>query len=182
MSARRLAYLFGFVVLAISGLYVFVYLWRWEWNRAMFAGVLFIATEVALATATVLDRLRRLDERVGDVTRQATASRPPADPRVLTHLREAAPPPRAHFAWLRRTGEGGELGIFVPVLMGAGVVMSGLAWVVERVARATAEPVLERGLARRLAPLAFPADGLLGRPARVPASDATSRARGPVPR
>jgi hypothetical protein len=43
--------------------------------------------------------------------------------------------------------------VFVPVLMGAGVIMSGLAWVIERLARRTARPTLERGLAARLAPL-----------------------------
>jgi hypothetical protein len=43
--------------------------------------------------------------------------------------------------------------VFVPVLMGAGVIMSGLAWIVERVARRTARPALERGLAVHMAPL-----------------------------
>ena len=41
--------------------------------------------------------------------------------------------------------------MFVPVLLGAGVVLSALAWVVDRVARLTAVPTMERGLARKLA-------------------------------
>ena len=46
-------------------------------------------------------------------------------------------------------------------LIGMGVVASGLAWLVERLARATAGPALERGLASRLAPLAWPTGGLV---------------------
>jgi hypothetical protein len=53
------------------------------------------------------------------------------------------------------------MNVFVPVLMGAGVLMSGLAWIVERVARATVRPVAERGLAAQLDGLALPATGFL---------------------
>jgi hypothetical protein len=49
----------------------------------------------------------------------------------------------------------------VPVLIGMGVVASGLAWLVERLARATAGPALERGLAARLTALSWPAGGLV---------------------
>ena len=52
----------------------------------------------------------------------------------------------------------------MPVLMGVGALASALAWAVERLARATAGPVLERGLAGRMAPLSWPAAGLAGRP------------------
>jgi hypothetical protein len=43
--------------------------------------------------------------------------------------------------------------------MGAGVLMSGIAWVVERLARATISPAAERGLAAQLDTLALPAGG-----------------------
>lgn len=46
--------------------------------------------------------------------------------------------------------------VFVPVLMVTGVLLSGLAWVVQRVASATARPAAERRLAGRLAVLAAP--------------------------
>jgi hypothetical protein len=152
-------------VLAVTALYFFVYLWRWEWNRALIAGVLFVATEVAIATATILNRLHRLGERL---------SAP--DPAVLARIRETAPPAHDHFEWL--SPRSGRLGVFVPVLIGMGVVASGLAWLVERLARATAKPVLERGLAARLAPLAWPTGGLL------PEADDDPLALldGPVPR
>ena len=148
MRAGRIAGLLGAVVLASTALYFFVYLWRWEWNRALIAGVLFVATEVAVATATVLKRLHRLDDRLAT-----------PDPAVLARIRESAPPPRDHFEWL--SPKSGQMGVFVPVLIGMGVVASGLAWLVERLARATAGPVMERGLAARLSPLSWPKGGLV---------------------
>jgi hypothetical protein len=51
--------------------------------------------------------------------------------------------------------------VFIPVLLGAGAVLSGLAWVVERVARATAGRSAETGLARDLGALDLPQGGLL---------------------
>jgi hypothetical protein len=148
MRAGRLAGALGGAVMFFTALYFFVYLWRWEWNRALIAGVLFVATEVAMATAVVLSRLRRMDARL-----QAP------DPAVLARIRETAPAPRDHFEWLSPQAD--RFSVFVPVLIGMGVVASGLAWLVERVARVTAGPVLERGLASRLSALAWPAGGLV---------------------
>ena len=148
MSPRRISALLGGAVLVSTALYCFVYLWRWEWNRALIAGLLFVATEVAMATATVLNRVRGLGDRLAS-----------PDPAVLARIHEAAPPPRNHFEWL--SPKSGHLGVFVPVLIGMGVVASALAWLVERLARATAGPALERGLAARLSPLAWPAGGLV---------------------
>jgi hypothetical protein len=144
--ARRIGIALGLAVLCSSGAYVFVYLYRWEWNRALVAGVFFLSAEVALGFAAVLHRLHGMGP----------------DPRVAARVRDARPEPRHPFAWL--APEGGQMSVFVPVLMGAGIVLSGIAWLVERLAGATAGPVLERGLARRLSRLALPEDGLLGRP------------------
>jgi len=163
MKANRLPSLLAVIVLVASGLYFFVYLWRWEWNRAVVAGVLFLAAEVGLATVVVLNRIGRLGEQ--------------ARPETLNRIRETAPPPRDHFAWLRPRD---ELGVFVPVLMGVGAVASVLAWVVERLARATAGPALERGLAGRLAAISWPGAGLKGSPS--PEADPLSLLAGPVPR
>ena len=148
MRRRRISGILGGAVLASTAVYFFVYLWRWEWNRALIAGMLFIATEVAVAAGVVLNRLNSLEDRL-------TAP----DPAVLARIRESAPPTRDHFEWL--SPKSGQLGVFVPVLIGMGVVASGLAWLVERLARVTAGPVLERGLAARLGPLAWPAGGLV---------------------
>ena len=73
---------------------------------------------------------------------------------MLGHIREAAPEPSKPFAWLDPHDQ--RMGVFVPVLMGAGLVMSGLAWLIERLARRTAGPALERGLAGQLSALALP--------------------------
>jgi hypothetical protein len=86
------------------------------------------------------------------------------DGSTLDHLRATAPPQRVTFRWLRPDGPA----VFVPVLLGAGIAVSGLAWVVERVARFSARPVMERGLAGRLEPLTLPAGGPLGSRADVP--------------
>jgi hypothetical protein len=165
MRAGRIAGVLGVAVLVSTALYFFVYLWRWEWNRALIAGILFIATEVAVATVVVLNRIQRLGDRLAA-----------PDPAVLARIRESAPPPHDHFEWL--SPKSGHMGVFVPVLIGMGVVASGLAWLVERLARATAGPAMERGLAARLGPLAWPAGGLvpedddplavLDRPVRTP--------------
>jgi hypothetical protein len=155
MTAGRLAKLFMGVVLAATGTYVFIYLWRWEWNRALLAGVLFIAAEVAMATTLVLDRLRRLERRFDSPDRPRTV-----DPQTLARIQDSAPPPHEPFAWLRPQQD--RFGVFVPILMGVGVVASALAWVVERLARATAGPAMERGLASRLAVLAWPDTPLIG--------------------
>ena len=162
MRTNKLASLLGVIVLLATGLYFFVYLWRWEWNRAMVAGLLFVAAEVGMATALVLRRIGRLGQM--------------AAPEVVARIRETAPPPRDHFEWLKPRG---EMGVFVPVLLGVGAVASALAWLVERLARATAGPALERGLAGRMAPLAWPASGLAGRSERN--ADPLSLLTGPVP-
>lgn len=171
---RRLRYLILIGAVAATGAYLFVYLFRWEWHRAIVAGVLFVAAEVALAAAAILDRLRAIESRLAPgAGGAATAS---GDPGVeaLARLKETAPDPRTNFEWLSRQGSG--MSVFVPLLLGAGVVLSGAAWLVERVARVTAKPVLERGLAARLAPLGLPAGTLSGAP-----PPAQSRRRSLVP-
>lgn len=148
MNARRLGYLAAIVTLVASGVYFFVYLDRWEWNRALISGVIFLAAEIALLGGLALDHIRALRAA------QAASDQPRRgpNPRVLARIRDSAPPQRIRFAWLRPD----TTNVFVPVLLGAGVVFSGLAWVVERVARATAGRSMERGLAVRLGSLELP--------------------------
>ncbi|HVM02473.1 MAG TPA: hypothetical protein VM263_07365 [Acidimicrobiales bacterium] len=159
---RKLRYAVLLGALGATGVYLFVYLVRWEWHRALVAGVLFVAAEVALASAAVLDRLRSIQHALeaapGPADRPASAP----DPSTLARVRQSAPEPRTSFEWLSRPGS--EMSVFVPLLLGAGVVLSGVAWLVERVARATATPGLERGLAVRLAPLGLPVGTLAGAP------------------
>ena len=153
MRAKWISYAIGAVALIAAGFYVFIYLYRWEWNRAIMAGVLFIAAEIGLVAALVLDRLKKMEERI----KEHGIRRP--DLATLQDIEAGAPEPRRHFAWLT---DQAKVGVFVPVLMGAGVVISGIAWCVERLAASTARPLLERRLAMRLAPLGLPEGGLTG--------------------
>lgn len=141
------------VVMAAAGWYVFVYLYRWEWNRAIVSGVIFLAAEVGLLGALVLDRLAKVGRRLDRL------DHPVVDERVLRQLRDNAPAPAKPFAWM---ADRSQFNVFVPVLLGAGVVLSALAWVVDRIARLTAVPSMERGLARQLSTLQPPAGGVLG--------------------
>ncbi len=148
---RMIRTVLGGVTLAASGTYTFVYLYRWEWNRALMSAAIFIAAEVAVTGALLAQRLKVLSERLD------TVERPPgARPARLERIRASAPPPRTTFAWLARPE---QVNVFVPVLMGAGVLLSGVAWLVERCARATIAPAAERGLDARLAGLTLPAHG-----------------------
>ena len=155
MSARLIRGLLGGATLAASGAYTFVYLYRWEWNRALMSAAIFIAAEVAVMGSLLAQRLKVITERLDD---QPPASPPPARTVRLEHIRAGAPPAKARFAWLARPE---QMNVFVPVLMGAGVLMSGVAWVVERVARSTVAPMAERGLAGRLDGLSLPAHGFV---------------------
>ena len=153
--AGKVAKLGGIVVLAASGMYVFVYLYRWEWNRALIAAAFFIAAELALFSSAILDRIRRVESKLDDAARRADVAR--------QHLKATAPPARDHFDWLSPS-KTSEMSVFVPVLLGAGVVLSGLAWLVERVSRATAGVAMEDALARRLGPLVLPSAGFVPDP------------------
>jgi hypothetical protein len=168
------------VVLIAAGTYLLVYLYRWEWNRALISGLFFVVAEVALVGAVVARRLGRLERRLDDLVAGAAATRSPgkgtsppeADPGDAT---SGAQPPS--FPWL----EPGSLGVFVPVLLGVGAILSALAFVVERVAAVTeAGP----GVAERLRAIELP-DGPLDRtPAapRTPSGALSSERRraGPV--
>jgi hypothetical protein len=151
MSTRALRTLLGGVTLAASGAYTFIYLYRWEWNRALMSAAIFVAAEVAVMGSLLAQRLKVVTERLDKME-----SPTPAQTVRLERIRSSAPPPRPTFAWLARPE---QMNVFVPVLMGAGVLLSGIAWVVERLARATVTPVAERGLAAQLDGLALPAHG-----------------------
>jgi hypothetical protein len=155
-----------------AGWYVFVYLYRWEWNRALISGVIFLAAELGLIGTLVIGRLVRIERRLDEGGVPASGPPPSSlssralrrvepDPAVLARLRESAPPPREPFAWLTKRPQ--EVSVFVPVLLGAGAVLSGLAWVVERLGRRLTGPTLENNLARRLHTIALPPGGFVGR-------------------
>ena len=144
MTLRRLfslaARLLAIVVLFTSGTYLLVYLYRWEWNRALISGLFFVAAEVALATGVFMRRLDRLEKRLDDIE----GGRP--GPRGGRTAGEAVERPHP-FAWLEPDG----LGVFVPVLLGIGVILSAIAYVVERAAALSGTWESDRAVERRLA-------------------------------
>jgi len=150
VNLRKLPYLMSYPVLGVTGFWVFVYLYRWSWNRAMIAGLFFLAIEIALIATTILDRLRKIEDRLGRIE---DGEEPLENAQEIVRV---AFTPKDRFAWLRESGD--RLSVFVPVLLGLGVVMAALAWVVERVALATARPGVESRVAARLSALALPED------------------------
>ena len=144
---KIIAWLAGIGTLVASGMYMVVSLNRWEWNRALFFGLIFLIAEVALATGLVLRRLARLEQ---------TSKRD--DPDVLQILHETRPS-RDRFAWMREST--GQFHVFITFLVGGGVLLSGIAWVVDRVASKTSSPNGEQRLARELSPISYPSGGLL---------------------
>ena len=73
--------------------------------------------------------------------------------RIKARLDAAPSSGSKSFAWLR---DPNQMNVFVPVLLGAGVLASGLAWIVERIARLTSRSGNTTSLSRDLAGLASP--------------------------
>ena len=144
---KAIAWLAGVGTLAAGLVYMVVSLNRWEWNRAVFFGLIVVIAEVALATGLVLRKLGELQR-----ARQV-------DPTVLAVLRDARPASPDRFAWLKEAST--RTNVFITFLVGGGVLLSALAWVVDRVASRTSTPQGEERLAAELAPISYPRGGLL---------------------
>ncbi|MFD9075867.1 hypothetical protein ACFVZ2_38640, partial [Streptomyces lasiicapitis] len=148
---RYVSYLFGGLTAAAAATYSVVYLTRWEWQRALICGVLLLVVEGLLVCAVLLGRIGRLERQVAE-----------------SGL-------RTEEVWRRRGGSRAQRGwgrlggreprgadgahrtyVFVPVLMAAGVLLSGVAWIVQKISAATARPGAERRLAGRLTRLTAP--------------------------
>lgn len=160
--AHRLGRLLSAVVLVVSGSYVFIYLVRWEWNRALIAGLFFLAAELVLIADVLLARFVGLSSQIEqERTREQTTA-------LAARLRANRPDSPGPFAWLAPDRD--RLSVFLPILIGAGVVLSAVAYLVEQLSRVTAVPVAEHELARGLSTMALPAEGLapLGRLPHAP--------------
>ncbi|MCZ2814907.1 hypothetical protein [Modestobacter sp. VKM Ac-2984] len=161
---KKLSWLLAVVTLLASGGYVLVYVYRWEWHRAQLVGILFLALLVGLSAALVLRRLGQLEG-----TRRQPAGRVPEP---LQRLR-AAPVESPPFRWLRPE-DLDRTHIFIPVLLGGGVLVSGIAWLVERLAGASARAGVEEELAASLRDIAFPGEPLVPSRAEALAAPATT--------
>ena len=144
---KVIAWLAGIGTLLAGGFYMIVSLNRWEWNRALFFGLIVLFAEVGLATGLILRRLARLEYNLK------------VDPTVARVLSETRPPAPDRFAWMRE--KSGELNVFITFIVGGGILLSGIAWLVDRVASKTSSPVGEEKLARQISEITYPDGGLL---------------------
>ena len=105
------------VVLVGAAINAAMSLSRWEWARATFATLVFLAALILMVTATLLARITTLERRL--------AERPSTSESVSADLR-----PTDRFAWLQPDD---RTFVFLPVLLGLGLVVSVIATVSERV-------------------------------------------------
>lgn len=148
---KKLSWLVAVATLVAAGGYSVVSLGRWEWTRALYFGLVFLAAELAIATGLILRRLGRAP---------GTAAAPPDfDPQVLAAVRENRPPRPNRFDWLDPVT--GRMNVFITMLVGGGVLLSGIAWIVDKIASKTTTPAGEVALAKQLGSIRYPRGGLL---------------------
>jgi hypothetical protein len=141
---KAVVWLAGIATLVGGAVYMIVSLNRWEWNRALFFGLIVLIAEVGLATGLVLRKIEASGRR---------------DPETLAVLRETRGPSPDRFAWLKESN--GQLNVFITFLVGGGVILSGVAWVVDRLASNTSTAVGEERLAEQLHMIGYPSGGLV---------------------
>jgi len=185
--STRLATLASAIVLLTAATYMVLYIARWEWTRALISAAVLTAMLSIVSTVLVLARIGELTALVHSSldtgvahgrsapspsdTSDTTDDRPTAD--TAAALRDAGRTHAArHFDWLH---DSTRTGVFIPVLLGAGMILSAVAWLVERLSGALAGATLDRQLAAEI-PLDLP---LGDRPRRLMAitRPASTRAR-----
>ncbi|MET1000182.1 MAG: hypothetical protein ABWZ15_00085 [Acidimicrobiia bacterium] len=144
---KIIGWLAGIGTLIAGAMYMVISLNRWEWNRALFFGLIVLIAEVGLATGLILRRITRLE--------YATA----LDQEVLEILRATRPPSPDRFAWMKDAT--GRNNVFITFIVGGGIILSGIAWVVDKVASKTSTPQGEERLAVELGPISYPRGGLI---------------------
>lgn len=130
--------------------YSIISLNRWEWNRALFFGLVVVVAEIGLATGLIL---RKLDSM--------TEARYEREREELRGVLRDARPPRHRFAWLDPKEVVSRSNVFITMLVGGGVLLSGVAWVLDKVASKTTTSLREGRLAGDLTRISYPEDGLL---------------------
>ncbi len=155
---KKLSWIFGVATLVGAGAYTVVSLARWEWTRALFYGIVFLAAELGLVAGAILSRLAKLQRSI-DLA--APAPVPAPDPRLLEVVR-AAGHEHDRFPWLqvRATDIVTRTNVFITLVVGGGVVLSGGAWVLDKLGSRTVDRGRESQLAEELASIAYP-EGLL---------------------
>jgi hypothetical protein len=145
---KLLAWLAGIGTLVGAAAYTVISLNRWEWNRALFFAIVVVIAEVALATALVLARLRRIDRA------------PRFHDETLAALRESRPELPDRFAWLKESTRG-RTNVFITFVVAGGLLISAIGWLVDRIASRTSGAIAEERLAGDLRSIAYPPGGLV---------------------
>jgi hypothetical protein len=127
-------------------IYMVVSLNRWEWNRALFFGLIVLIAEVGIVGALILRRLTRIEQAK-------------LDPAILAILRETRPAAPHRFGWLEETTT--QMNVFITFLVGGGIILSGMAWVADKIGARTYTPAGEEKLARQLGSISYPRGGLM---------------------
>jgi hypothetical protein len=154
--AQLLGRLLAVIVLVTSGAYFIIYLYRWEWNRAQISGLIFVATELTVLGSMLLHRLGAIESRLasapppGASSGVAGSTSPPGHPAAAGDETRSIP-----FAWL----DPSRTSVFIPVLLGAGAVLSALAYVIERIAMFVVGE--QTGRSVPLDRIAYPVGGLI---------------------
>ncbi len=148
---KAVAWLLGVGTLVGAGIFTGLSVVRWEWNRAFFFGLVFLAAQMALATALVLKRLGEIQ---------------PEDGRRGGHELETLRSTRGdhvRFEWLRvdHREAVNRSSVFITLLVGSGVVLTGLAWALDKLGAATTDRRREERLADELRAIRYPEGGLL---------------------
>lgn len=155
---KKLSVAIAAATMVAAGIYTVVSLARWEWSRAQFFGLVFLAAELTLVVGVVLARLSRIERKL-DLAEPAAARDP--SPATLAVVREAG---REHdrFPWLQvqATDVVTRTNVFITLVVGGGVLLSGGAWVLDKLGSRTVDPGRESQLAGELEAIAYP-DGLL---------------------
>lgn len=148
---KTFAWLAATVTLALAGCYTAISLARWEWNRALFFGVVFVAAEVGLAAGLILRRMASIERSVVAHPPAATAAASPRE--VLRRTRGDEP----RFAWLRVDpgAAATRTNVFITLAVGGGVLLSGGAWLIDRIASRTVDPHREELLGRELEVISY---------------------------
>jgi hypothetical protein len=162
-------------VVAWSTTFFVVYIGRWEWNRAIVSGMVALGLLVVLSTIVVLRRLAALGERL-DLELHRLARRVDAPGTPPATMPSTGATGGTRFAWLPSDPapsgpapsgpapsgpapsgpvDGRDPGVFIPVLLGTGVILSLLAWAIERVAGLVGGSTLDRRTAE-VVPLDLP--------------------------
>jgi hypothetical protein len=165
---RKIPIVIMILTLLASGLYVFIYLKRWEWTRALFIGMVFIAAEVALAGWLIMQKLARIERRIAASRDEVSEV---LDQSVLMRIRQSRPD-YDRFGWLKESMS--RTNVFITMVVGGGVLLSGLAWVVDKIAAKSVVPSGERALAKDLDSIALPTGHLIADEASLIAQELPS--------